>query len=196
MKERLPLFIFVIIIFILGISFGAITVKTLEYSNRENLFNYFNDFMQEINALEYDQQSLISESIKFNLLNILIIWAFGLSVIIMPLITVLVFFKGFVLGFTAGFLLSQYSYRGILLILSAIFPQNLLIIPGYIFAAVIAIYFSIRIIKFYRGRERLTTIDFIIYSSEMALLAGILFCGSLIETYISPFLFRFVLRFI
>jgi len=148
MKERLPLFIFVIIIFILGISFGTITVKTLEYSNRENLFNYFNNFMQEINVLEYDQQSLISESIKFNLLNILIIWAFGLSVIIMPLITVLVFFKGFVLGFTAGFLLSQYSYRGILLILSAIFPQNLLIIPGYILAAVIAIYFSIRIIQF------------------------------------------------
>lgn len=195
-RNRLPLLTFVVVIFILGIGFGAIAVKTLEYSVKNNLFNYFNDFMKGLEGLEYNQKSLVSESIKFNLLNIFIIWAFGLSVIIMPLITVMIFFKGFVLGFTVGFLVSEYSYKGIFVALAAIFPQNVLIIPAYILAAVIGIYFSVRIIKYYRGRERLNFQDFITYTMEIVLLAGILLGGSLIETYASPFLFKLVLRLI
>src|SRR5690554_686538 len=105
-QDRLPIFTFVIIVFILGISFGAVAVKTVDYSTKEAVFSYFSSFMQGFRQIEYKNTGLLAESIKFNLMNIFIIWAFGLSMILMPLITILIFFKGFVLGFTVGFLIS------------------------------------------------------------------------------------------
>ncbi len=195
-KDRLPILTFIIVIFILGVSFGAIAVKTVDYSVKENVFTYFNNFMDGYNKIEYSQTNLIGESIKFNLINIFIIWAFGLSMILMPLITILIFFKGFVLGFTVGFLVSEYSFKGILIALVAVFPQNVIIIPIYIISSVMSIYISTRIFKFYRGQTKIDFQELMIYSLEMFILAGILLMGSLIETYLSPLFLKFLLRFI
>ncbi|MFW6311971.1 MAG: stage II sporulation protein M [Nanoarchaeota archaeon] len=195
-KRRIPLLIFVLIIFVFGIGFGAIGVKTVEYSNKQELFNFFNNFMQGINEINYNQGTMVSESIRFNLINILVIWLFGMSVILMPLIPVLLFFKGFVLSFSVGFLISEYSLKGVLYSLVTIFPQNLLIIPAFIIAGILAIHFCVRIINFYRKRERLSIQDFFAYTISMFLLAIMLFMGSLIETYISPYLFKLLLRFL
>ncbi|MFP4662145.1 MAG: stage II sporulation protein M [Halanaerobiales bacterium] len=194
--DRLPLFTFVIIIFVLGISFGAIAVKTVDYSIKENVFTYFNNFMQGYEKIEYNQASIVGESIKFNLLSIIIIWAFGLSMILMPLLTVLIFFKGFVLGFTVGFLVSEYSFKGILIALAAIFPQNIIIIPIYILSCVMAISLSIKIFEYYRGREKVSSEDLMLYSVEIGILAFVMLLASLVETYISPFLLKVLLRFI
>lgn len=194
--DRLPLFVFVIIIFVSGISFGTIAVKTVDYSIRENIFVYFSDFMKGYDRLNYSNSTLVSESIKFNLLNIVIIWVLGISVFLMPLITVLVFFKGFVLGFTVGFLVNEYSLQGVIMALAAVFPQNLIIIPVYILAAVMAIYLSVRIFKYYRGLEMLNGEDLLTYTLEMGLLALLLVGGSIIETFISPYLMKIILHFI
>lgn len=196
LKDRLPILTFVLIIFILGVSFGAIAVKTVDYSVKENVFKYFNNFMQGYRQIDYSRSSLIAESVRFNILNIFIIWSFGLSMILMPLITVLVFFKGFVLGFTVGFLVSEYSFKGIFIALAAVFPQNLIIIPIYIISSVMSIYISIKIFNYYRGRKNLKFEELLVYSLEMGILACILLLASLIETYLSPLLLNFLLRFI
>ncbi len=195
-KDRLPILTFVLVVFILGISFGAIAVKTVDYSVKENVFDYFNNFMKGYNQIEYSQGSLIAESIKFNLINIFIIWAFGLSMVLMPLISILIFFKGFVLGFTVGFLVSEYSFKGILIAVAAVFPQNIIIIPIYIISSVMSIYISIRIFKYYRGQTKIAFEELMIYSLEMTVLASILLVASLVETYLSPLFLKFLVRFI
>jgi len=195
-KDRLPILTFVLVIFILGVSFGAIAVKTVDYSVKENVFSYFNNFMDGYNQIKYSQTNLIGESIKFNLISISIIWAFGLSMFLMPLITILIFFKGFVLGFTVGFLVSEYSFKGILIALTAVFPQNVIIIPIYIISSVMSIYISIRIFKYYRGQTKIAFEELMIYSLEMTVLASILLVASLVETYLSPLFLKFLVRFI
>jgi len=114
----------------------------------------------------------------------------------MPLITVLLFFKGFVLGFTVGFLVNEFGFKGIIIALVTVFPQNIIIIPVYLLATVTAVYFSLRLIKYYRGRERLRGEDLGTYTMEMAVFGIALLGGSIIETFISPFLFRVLLRFL
>src|SRR5690606_2196452 len=195
-QERLPAFTFVTIIFILGISFGAIAVKTVDYGLRQDLFFYFNSFLEGFTDIEYEQKSLLIDSIKFNLFNIFVIWSFGLSMILMPLIIVLLFFKGFLLGFTVGFLVSEYSFKGILMSLAAIFPQNMVIIPFYLVSSVMAIYLSINIYRYYRGRNKMELEDLVVYTLEMAILAVILLLASLLETYLSPFLLRVLIAFV
>ncbi len=195
-RERLPIYAFVIVIFVLGISFGAVAVKTLDYTSRQSIFSYFNDFMKGYGEINYSGRSLISESIKYNIINIFIIWVFGISVILIPLLTVLLFFKGFILGFTVGFLVSEFGIKGVIIALVTVFPQNIIIIPVYLLAVVTAVYFSLRLIKYYRGRERFRGEDLGTYTMEMAVFGLALLGGSIIETYLSPFLFRVILRFL
>ena len=99
--------------------------------------------------------------------------------ILMPLIAILIFFKGFVLGFTVGFLISEYSFRGILIALAAVFPQNLLVIPVYIIAAVLSIYISLSIFSYFRGKLAIKGEFLLKYSLEMLVLAVLLLPSSL-----------------
>jgi stage II sporulation protein M len=168
----------------------------VEYELRQDIFFYFNSFLEGFQEIEYEEKSLLADSMKFNLLNIFVIWSFGLSMILMPLIIVLVFFKGFLLGFTVGFLVSEFSFKGILMALAAVFPQNLIIIPIYILSSVMAIYLSIEIFKYYRGKSAIKLEDLAIYTVEMAILAGILLLASLVETYLSPLLLRLLIAFV
>ncbi|MFW6270221.1 MAG: stage II sporulation protein M [Bacillota bacterium] len=195
LENRFPLLVFVCLILILGIGFGAYAVRSVNYSVQQELFNYFNNFLDDFQEMDYEKIDLLSESIKFNLLNIFIMWLLGLSVIIIPLVPILIFIKGFVLGFTTGFLISQFSLKGILIAIITVFPQNIIVIPCFILGGLTATGFSIKIINYFRNKIRLNFIDFFNYTSKMILLAVIVLSGSLIETYISPVLFKFMLRF-
>ena len=57
------------------------------------------------------------------------------------------FSKGVLIGFTVGYLVGQYSWKGLLFALVSIAPQNLLIIPVLMMCSVAAITFSLYIIR-------------------------------------------------
>lgn len=194
LKDRLPYVIFIIIIFVIGIIFGTTAVNSLNYGSKESVFSYFNDFINNYKEIEYSQKNLIGNSIKFNLLNLVIIWAVGISVFIVPLVVVIIFFKGFVIGFTVGFLVSEYGFKGILFSIFTVFPQNIFIVPAFLLAGIVSLSFSMKIIKYYRNRGRLSSEDFINYSLEMLVLGLVLTGGSLIETFFSPFLMRLLVN--
>ena len=165
------------------------------FKSREELFNYFNNFLDGYNEIEYNKINLLGESVKFNLFSMFIMSIFGISVIIMPLVPVLVFIKGFVLGFTIGFLVSQFDLQGILIAVVAVFPQNLLVIPCYLLGGLTTVGFSIKIVNYFRSREKLNFLDYFNYISKMVFLGILILGGSLVETYISPFLFKIILKF-
>ena len=54
--RQTPIFAFVLVIFILGISFGAVAVKTVDYSTKEDVFSYFNGFLQGSERLNTGRQ--------------------------------------------------------------------------------------------------------------------------------------------
>ncbi len=194
LNNRLPLLIFVFVIFVTGICFGAFAVKTVDYEINQNLFKFFNGFINNYKDIEYDKANLVRNSVKFNLINIIIFWILGSTVILVFLIPILIFFKGFVLGFTVGFLISQYDMHGIIISVVSVFPQNIFIIPSFILAGAVAIAFSLDIIKNYRGSINLNFEDFIDYSLRMGIFTIFLLAGSIIETYITPYLFSLVVN--
>ena len=195
-KENLPILVFILIVFISGVTFGAIGIKTIDYGLKTDLFNYFNGFIKGFDNLNYEQETLMTQSIKYNLINIGIIWLAGVTVFLIPLIPFLVFLKGFVVGFTTSFLIYQYNLKGIFIAFGVIFPQNLFMIPAYIFAGVAGVYTSWQIIKYNQGRKINLKPD-IWYSVFTALLwAGFVVIGALIEIYVSPVLMNLVFKYI
>ncbi|TGA98179.1 stage II sporulation protein M [Sporolactobacillus shoreae] len=193
LKDCRSLYTFVIALFLMGIIFGAIVVNSLPYETKTDLFHYLQQFFGELSHGQIaDPQLLFRESLLNDLQYIGLIWILGLSVIGLPIIFILVFVKGMVLGFTVGFLVSQMGINGFLTALVSVFPQNLLLIPCDLFISVVAVVCSLKIIRqlLIKTRREPLFPQIISYALLLLISGCIVAFASGYEAYISPALIR------
>jgi|BioPla2DNA2_1021312.scaffolds.fasta_scaffold00020_85 stage II sporulation protein M len=171
--------------FIVGLFFGFLGMSSLEQNQTSSLRQLFEealmDFEENFNFSVSARQALVK-----NILNLGKIFLMGLTIIGLPLVLIIIFTRGFVLGFTIEFLLQEKAWRGGVMALLAVLPPNLLSLPAYLLGAVIAINFSLYLIRGHGQRSIKMSQCFMEYLLAMFCL-GILMLGSaLIEGYFSP----------
>ncbi len=143
-----PIYSFIMVLFIMGIIFGAVIVNSLSIAQKEDLFHYLNHFFGQVADGKTGQaEDLLKLSFFHNVKFTGLMWVLGISIIGFPLILILLFLKGVVVGFSVGFLVNQMGWHGLLLAFVTLLPQNLLFIPVYIFIAVISTAFSIKLMR-------------------------------------------------
>lgn len=191
------IYFIVILFFVVGISSGAFTVKALSDQHKGELISYMESFFQILSQKSFDAFSVLKQSLINNLQTGILTWILGVTVIGIPLILLIIVIRGFILGFTVGFLIEQMGLSGFFFSIFAIFPQNLFIIPGIIIIAVIAISFSIMIIKSKLNKN--SQIDmgrqFMLYSTIISMVFLVILIGSIVEAYITPIFMRFVSQY-
>lgn len=175
--------------FLIGLFFGFLGMNSLEQNQTSSLSKFFEEgllhFEENFNFSASARQALLK-----NIVNLSKIFLMGLTIIGLPLVLVIIFTRGFVLGFTIEFLLREKAWRGGVLALLAVLPPNLLSLPAYILGAVIAINFSLYLIRGQGQRNIKMSQCFLEYLLIMLGL-GILMLGSaLIEGYFSPIFIR------
>ncbi|EGK14209.1 stage II sporulation protein M [Kroppenstedtia eburnea] len=191
-ESQMSLYLFVGVLFMMGVIFGAVIVNTLSPVQKENLLGYLGHFFQGL-----DQQAIADPKLAFqhslggHFKTLGLMWILGISVIGIPFVFVLMFLKGLVIGFTVGFLVNQLSWEGLWFSLSAVVPQNLLVVPALMVVAVSGTAFSVLLAK-NRLIQRRGTIypQFLSYSILVTVMACILVVASLFEAYVSPVLMR------
>lgn len=175
-----------------GLVFGTLGVNSLNdkqvaYLN-EIIDAGLTQFQDELDFSQTTRQAIVK-----NLYNLGKIVILGLTVIGLPLILVIIFTRGFVIGFTIVFLIKQKSFLGGALSLLAVVPPNILSLPAYFLAAVTAINFSLYLIK---GRDPLRKSSlvqyFIGYLAIMTLFAILMISSGFIEGYLSPVFIRLI----
>ena len=77
----------------------------------------------------------------------MLIFALGFSVIGIPLIILLIFFKGLILGFSISSLISIFSYKGVIYSFIYIFPAQLISILSFLMISFYSINFSLMLFK-------------------------------------------------
>lgn len=175
--------------FLIGIFFGFLSINSLEENQTSSLSKLFEEglvhFEENFNFSASARQALLK-----NIVNLGKIFLMGLTIIGLPLVLVIIFTRGFVLGFTIEFLLREKAWRGGVLALLAVLPPNLLSLPAYILGAVIAINFSLYLIRG-QGQRNIKMSQCFLEYLLMMLGLGILMLGSaLIEGYFSPIFIR------
>ncbi len=196
--KNLPIMFFVLLVFIVGVVFGASAIKTLDYAKRNELVNFLSSFFNGLAGKFNDQgQVNLVETIWLNVKIIALMWLLGLSMIGMPGIPVIIFLRGFIIGFTVGFLVNELGYKGMVFALVSVLPQNLLIIPAMILAGVAAIGFSLTLLKSLFLKRPINFGSYLIsFSTIMVLMGGTLMVASLIEAFITPVFMRLAARLI
>lgn len=197
LKENMTLYIFTVILFIMGVIFGSYIIYSLSLSQKQELLSIFNLFFSNIDTTNLlDSQVIFRQVLIDNLTYLAILWFLGLSIVGMPLIFVLIFTKGLIVGFTVSFLIFELNWQGLLFSFASIIPQNIIIVPVLIIAGVTGINFSLSLIR-HRGNKAYSYQQSIIsYTLLILVLGGFLILASGFETFVSPYLMKGITTFI
>lgn len=193
LQEHISIYTFSVALFLMGIIFGAIVVNSLPQESKTNLYTYLSRFFSEMaKGNVIDPPAMFRESFAHGFQYLGFIWLLGLSIIGLPLIFVLLFLKGVVVGFTVGFLVNQMGWHGFWMALASVFPQNILLVPAFIIISTAAVAFSLKMIRQLLMKTRKTPLlpQFGKYGALMFGVMGLLLVSSLFETYVSPILMK------
>ncbi|MCD5323074.1 MULTISPECIES: stage II sporulation protein M [Pontibacillus] len=199
LRENASIYVFTSLLFLIGIVFGAVIVNSMNVIQKQDLFFYLDQFFEQMmGGTVSDAVSLLKSSFFYHMKYLLLIFILGMSVIGMPIIWILLFMKGIVVGFSVGFLVNQMGWKGLFMAAASIAPQNLIIIPVYIMAGSIAMIFSFTLLQKLmakKGHQPLLP-PFMKYSALFVILFAVLSVASIIESYVSPGALKAVVEFI
>lgn len=196
-RDLLPLYIFVCILFVMGVVFGALLVNALTPQQKQDVGQYVNAFLAEASASGSAASEEIGSSTAGRVWEtfgaharwVFFIWILGLSVVGVPLILLLDFLKGVLIGFTVGYLAGHWSWNGVLFAMLSVAPQNLIAVPAILIASVAAVSFSMALVRSrLASRGRTMKQPLVSFTLTTMLLAGFMLAVSLFETYVSPVL--------
>ena len=195
-KDHVFLYLLTLVMFLGGSSLGAFTVSTLDEYQIQELVEYFDFFLKGLTGWNINSIVVTQDAIFNNIKFIFITWALGLTIIGIPIILLIVSFKGFIMGFTVGFLILQKGFVGMLLSIFSVLPQNLFYVPSILVCGVASITFSLCLLKGTMGNSKFSISQmFINYILLLFLFCIITVIGGLIEGYGAPVTMKFIITY-
>jgi stage II sporulation protein M len=191
-RTYLSFYLFASVIFAIGVIFGVVLVGALTLDMTQEIGRHLGHFFESLNqGEELEPVRSFWAIFGMNVKWVLLIWLFGISVIGLPLILVLDFFKGALVGFTMAFLIGQYAWKGFLFSLASVVPQNLVLIPVMLAGSVSALSFGMYVVKnrFLKQKGPFYQ-PFVRYTALAVLLVVLTAAVSFYEAYLSPQLMR------
>ncbi|WP_163969921.1 stage II sporulation protein M [Oceanobacillus halotolerans] len=192
-KDHAAIYSFMIILFLTGVIFGAIIVNSMTFVQKQDLFFYLERFFGQISdGQTIENSTIFKESFFYHVKYLLLLFVLGLSVIGLPIVWILLFSKGLVIGFSVGFIVNQLAsqdlfLQGLFLSSLSIAPQNLVIIPIYLVAGSLSMIFSLTLLRKLFSR----TVSFPIlqplgkYAMVFTVLIGLSFIPALLEAFVA-----------
>lgn len=189
-KDNSLKYIIILAILLLGIILGSYKSAGLEGGVRGYLLelvdNYI-DYSQNVQGHDLFFKTFLKQAEM-----ILLVWFLGLTVIGFPLIMAVVFFRGFALGFTTGFLIYEKAGIGVIITFLSVLPQNLVYIPLFILCAVIALNFSLYILAGNKNKALPLIRGIFMYTLMFLIILVFFALGAFIEAYFVPWLVSMV----
>lgn len=178
-----------------GILAGVWGASGLETTRVDELHEYIDHLFINADHLEANAKEQFIMVTYNNVMLIAAIYIAGLSVIGIPVMLGLLFVRGFAIGFAVWFVLNEIGWPGVLLILASILPQNLILIPAILFAAAVAISFSLLLIRRGFNPEIQVWSSFLRYSGMLAAAAAVAVGAGLVEAFIVPSILKILFAF-
>lgn len=188
-------FLFLLAAFILGVSAGAFTVNGLSTMQRDELTDYLQGFLQLFNNQNVKSSELFSIAFLDNMKLVGLIWILGVTIIGLPFIFIILGIRGFITGFSSGFIISAMGLKGALFTIFTLLPKEIIIIPCLIAIGVNGIKFSLSIAK-NKSPELIQKTSmksaFISYCLVTVFFSCIILAGIIFDSYMTPILMRII----
>src|SRR5690606_16529110 len=91
-KEHATIYIFMVILFLTGIIFGAIIVNSMNFIQRQDLFFFLERYFGQITTdQKIDNHEILKGSFFYHVKYLLLLFILGLSVIGLPIVWIMLF---------------------------------------------------------------------------------------------------------
>ena len=171
----------------------------LSVIQRDELTNYFKGFMQLLDNQKVDSGELLRISLSENYKIVISLWVLGVTFIGIPFIFLAIGIKGFLVGFSSGFIIEAIGLKGVMFTVLVLFPKELIMVPCIIALGVNGINFSMNMMKRkslkFEVKESLKA-RFIAYCFVTIFYSCFLFFGCLVEAYVTPIIVRLIAPFV
>lgn len=187
----------IFIITIIGIIAGSIFYFMISTSDKQLVVDSISNFFNNIINNQINYTSGLKNNLIINLLYIFFIWLLGVSLIGIPLILVLYFFKTFTLGFTLVSIIANYGVKGIIYSFVYLFPHNIINVLALSVLSIYAIICSFNTLSGFFKKEVIDYRNIIIrYRYILVTTSLIMIMTSLYQSFIMPLILKIVLNLI
>ncbi len=194
-EENIRSYLILLIVFFIGIILGIIFINNSNEEQVTQITTYINNFINSMkNNYQISTNTLLIDSIINNVSIAILLWFLGSTVIGVPLIYLVIGYKGYCIGFTISAIIATIGTgKGILFITGAMLLQNIIYIPCILTLATSGIKLY-KLIMEDRRREnvKLQILKHTIFS-VFILLALVL--SSFVETFISGNLITALIKY-
>ena len=136
-------FVFITIIFFIAIMSGSIFTLTLNDTDTNIVSEFFSNYLENINKINYINSFV--NSLISNIFVVMIIWLLSYSIIGLPIIILIFFYKSFIIGFSISGIIINYKIKGLLMAFLYIFPHQILFILALLYLLVFSVIMSINL---------------------------------------------------
>lgn len=194
-NENIKIYAIVTLMFLIGWVIGIIFVNNSQEVQQEQINGYINTFIQGIKSdAEISKPEILKNSILSNLGITLVLWFLGSTVIGMPLIYIVILYKGYSIGCTISAIVASLGTgKGIVFILSTMLLQSIIYIPCLLSLAVSGVKLYKQIMEDRRTEN--IKIQILRHSIFCVFIFLMLVIAALIETYISTNIAQKLIKF-
>lgn len=184
--------IFLFGIMLIGIVFGSSLPLFLNADDKKLVSEYLCSFVNGI-VSGYDSICFFKNGLVNNGLFSTLIWILGISIIGVPIVLFLFFFKCFIVGFSISSIIINYGFKGIVFALTYIFPHHVIDICIYGLLTYYSLIFSLKIIGYiFKKIDFNIRIAFNRYFKIFLFCIFVLLFSVLYESFVNPIILRFI----
>lgn len=191
-RHQCGLYLFILLIFTLGVAAGSLSLRWLAETETREITDYFMRFIRSLRLGEpFNPLPALRRSLLQNGVFAAFLWFCGNFFLgFLPALG-LIFYRGFTIGFTVGFLAEEKAVNGVLFAISSVLPQNLLYVPLTVVCGVLSVSLSLELFRRRLNRKKVPYGSYLLHYSAVMIIAAVLFAaGSLVETLITPVFMR------
>ena len=193
LAEQKKIYIFLIIVMLIGLILGIIYAVILNKSDHAIVTTSLDSFFTSIKNNDIDYKSALINSLVGNISFVTFIFLLGISIIGMPLIIFSLASSAFIFGFSLSSIIYTYHFNGILKAITYLFPHQLITLLMSLFLGFYALYFGIKLFKYlFRGIDINLRSSMKRYLQVYITVLLIFILCSFIEVFLSPALIKLV----
>lgn len=192
-KKEKNILIFILITFFLGLILGSLFINFITEDDKKLLVEQLELFLSNVKNLTKDVFGIkiFSGEILNNGFQLFIIFVLGISMIGLPVVIIIMFFKGFMLGTTLATIILKYQFKGIIGSFLYVFPCYIFNIIIYIFISFFAVHASIKFLKALLKKDNLNFKSFFgRYLLSFIISMFFMFIVCLLDAYLTPVLLK------
>lgn len=189
LRANIGVYVFCLVMFTVGVVFGALAIRVLSDVQKTELLDYLQVFLRGLaqTGQPAGGATILRQALANHWKTAGIIWLLGLTVVGLPAVALIIFTRGFVIGFTVGFLAEQLGYKGILFAFFSVLPQNLLAVPAILAVGAAALSFSLLLVGARLQHRRFQFLaEFAGYTVLVASACVVLVAAGLVEAFVAP----------